>query len=261
MKCTAAVIIALLLPAAVLADGLQCGLRLDARSSLQWTGSRLLLESGNRYVVDLQVGEIRDVWLGAAAGVFGVSSSEGIGVVIGRKVALGGHLLSERAIVRSARPDTLWACEVAGSTSGTKCLEWRASGKSRVLFELPDHSMIDFDVTRKGTIDLLTATHVLVISGPTTMERLQLPDSARGGLRVFADGDEGAIVVYARGGLSRYSAAEKRWTSAPFDAQSSALVRHVLSRRIRIEQRLAIPSQRKPTDDHNGGPVGDRAGR
>ena len=92
-----------------LAAQVQLGLRLDSKSSIQWSGPTIYLEADERATIRTSVAEIYDVWPAPVRGVFGVSTSDGLGLLLGRDVSVGGYLLDSRAIVRSSRPDVLFA--------------------------------------------------------------------------------------------------------------------------------------------------------
>lgn len=224
------------------AQRVQLGLRFDLATSMQWSGNDLFIEGDSLAIVKLSVGEIREVFVGPAPGVFAVWSDEGIGLLLGKDVIPGGHLVSETALVRSSRTDILWAglTDEHDGTPVIRIVEWRADRTGRDVLRVPG-TLKDFDVDERGVIAYLLADGTAALAAEAHKSiHLPLPDGIRGSSleRIFITADGQEIAVFGAGTLARFRMREKQWSLQPVDVSTQALVRHAATRRVRVEERF-----------------------
>jgi hypothetical protein len=228
------------------AQQLQLGLRLDSRSAMQWTGDTLLVKGAVQSFTRLPVGRIEEVWVGPRPGTFGVVSPEGVAMLLGTTTVPGGIVVESGELLRSSRPDVVWACVSLGVTPRRRIVEVRRGRHVRDLITF-DQTVTDFDVDVAGRVAALLADGRLVLAwGPATRQEVSAPAlrQALGGLearRVFLDASGRELAVYAGAVRARLDITRGTWSAAPFDPTRGALVRHAVSRRMRVEERWRLP--------------------
>ena len=227
----AAVAATLLVSAGAAGAQVQLGLRLDAVSSVQWSGSNIYFEGGSRTVLRTSARRIDALWPGPARGAWGVATADGVGVLLGRDIAIGGRL---GAIVRSSRHDALWSLHGDGARS--RIVEHR-SGLQRTVAQL-DRTPTDFDVDIAGRIVALRDDALVFVADTGSAVTLPLPAALRGAKRVFVDAELTEVAVYAPGRLGRFLVASGTWTYDDVSEAQDALVRHAWSRRMGIEPKF-----------------------
>ncbi len=227
----------------------QHGLRMDSRSSLQWRANRIFVESDSYSVTQTSVDSIYDIWPGPGRGLFAATTSRGLGLLIGRDVIPTGEVLERGAILRSSRPEALWACvsDPESRLRHSRILELRSARHARVLVRsaVP---IRDFDVDVAGRIAYLRVDGRVWLAAGGDGSGRELAkagiDSVLAGRtprRVYLDASGHELAIYADGVLARLDLVNRRWSTVPFNTNTQALVRHALSRRIRIEPRLSPP--------------------
>lgn len=234
LTATLAALAAVAMQAAPVRAQLQLGLRLDAVASVQWSGSKIWFEGDGRTVVQTTARRIDDLWPGPARGAWGVSTADGVGILLGRDVAIGGPVGGRSAIVRSSRYDAIWS--LTGDARRSEIVEHR-SGLQRTVARV-DRRLTDFDVDLDGRIVGLGGDTLVFIVGTDRQARLALPAVLRGATRVFVDAELAEVAVYAPGRLGRYAVATGTWQYEDVAEQQDALVRHAWTRRIGVEPRF-----------------------
>lgn len=221
------------------------GLRFDSQSSMQWSRDTLMLHGTSATFMTLPVSTILDVWPGPARGAFAVLSDRGVGMLLGPTLGPSAHPFGAHALLRSSRPAVVVAC--ADSRNGQAhrlFVEWRTGGRQRELLTAPAE-VLDFDLDVAGRIIMLTVDQrVLVATGTAVRE---IPRQAPGGpvpalrlLRVFVDDRGSEIAALTADRLYRFDVETGVWSSIAFDPRQDALVRHVASRRMRVEARFDV---------------------
>lgn len=226
---------ALLLGAAPLHAQVQLGLRLDPVSSMQWSGARLYVEGQQRTLLTTTAGAIRDVWPGPRRGAFAVYTAQGVGVLLGQDVVLGGRLSDTTALVRSSRYDAMWILRRRGESATIR--QRLVGGAERDL--LTARGVVDFDVDAKGRLVLLVKGDSLAfVPDAGTRLAVALPKPLARATRVFVDAELAEVDVYAKGRVGRYHVDAGRWTFEPFSEEKEALVRQAYTRRMAIEPKF-----------------------
>lgn len=224
------------------------GLRLSSLTSMQWSADTLMLSSeGDTYQL-LPVRQIEDVWMGPMKGAFIVVSDRGLGMLVGPSLGPSAFPFDERAVLRSSRPEAVYALlDAVDGAPRRRFVEWRSKSRQRDVIVAPAE-VIDFDVDIPGRIVMLTRDRRLyaadgkaltefVIGGPGA------PADGEALLRVFVDAGGGEITVLTSRIVYRLNTATNTWTNLPFDPAVDALVRHAVSRRMRVESRF-LPGNR-----------------
>jgi hypothetical protein len=223
----------------------QFGLRFDSRSSMQWSRDTLMLLGNNATFVTVAVDSIFDLWPGPVRGAFAVLSNRGVSTLLGPTLGPSAHPFGARALLRSSRPQTVIACiDAANGAPHRRFVDWRSGDRQRELFVAPAE-VLDFDVDVAGRILMLTVDQrVLAATGKAVTE---IPLGAFGGpargqrlLRIFVDDRGSEVAVLTADRLFRFSVENGIWSSVEFNAQTDALVRHVASRRMRVEPRFNV---------------------
>lgn len=214
----------------------QIGLRMDATTSMQWNGSRIYLESADRSVVQTKARQIHDVWPGPVSGTFAVSTDQGLGILIGSGLTIGGMPFGRDAVLRSSRFDAIWVMK--RSDGVTTIVELHEDGLGREVYRTP-RTLVDFDVDQKGRIVFLTNDGGIgLIVDEESEGMLALPPELAGAKRIFVDANTEEIAVYAPTRVGRYNTGTRKWAFANFIEQTDALVRHAVTRRVGIEPKF-----------------------
>ena len=217
----------------------QFGLRLNSVSSMQWQGGTVYLEGPDgRTKLKTSAKQILEIWPGPKPGLFGVLTTNGVGILLGSDIVGNGWVGAPRATIRSSRTNTLWSAYREGNT--TVFLEWVSEAANRVLLKI-DSAIVDFDVDRSGRLLYLTNAGGLEFAwGAHDTLSLAIPARCRRAPieRVFLSADSEEADVYGSGTLCRYVLDERRWTDQPVDPATQALVRHAATRRIAVEPRV-----------------------
>ena len=223
----------------------QYGLRLDARSSMQWSADTLMLQGKTGSFQRLPVDSIYDVWLGPTRGAFVVVSRKGLGLLIGPSITPSALPFEAGALLRSSRPEVVVAC-VSGNEGRAhrRFIEWRSGGMQRELLEAPDE-VVDFDVDVPGRLVMLTRDRRIIATDGQRFSVVKLnaagaPLSGVPLRRVFLDAAGSEIAVLTDRALFRLNTQAGTWTSVPLNPRVDALVRHGASRRMRVEPRFII---------------------
>ena len=217
---------------------LQTGIRLDAFTSIQWNGGTLYLEGeSDRTVFTLQNDKVFEVWEGPGVGFLSVWTDKGIGFLWGSEAVVAPHPFGPDAILRATPAHTIIG--LRRDTHAFEFVELRADAKARVLFRPDKHKVLDFDVDRQGRIIYLTENNELfTITGPAAMAPVsKVSHGSRHFVRVFTDLNGTTLYAYAPGILGTRDSGAK-WTFTPFDEKTQALVRSVLTGKVRIEPRF-----------------------
>jgi hypothetical protein len=222
--------------APIAAGQVQLGLRLDARTSMQWSGETLYLQAERRSTVRTHAGEILEVWPGPVAGSFGVSTAQGVGILLGCDAVVGARVGAPGDLVRSSRYDALWLLRRSGR--GSEIVEFHSPSAGRVLLRT-DTPLQDFDVDVRGRLVALGADGVLTYTiGEGRSARIPAPVPVSRGSRVFVDAKSSEIVLYSPGRLARFSVADGEWQVSELSEATHALVRDAYTRRMLVELRL-----------------------
>ena len=222
------------------------GLRLDARASIQWSADTLMLQNNSAIYYQLPVDTILDVWLGPDRGAFAVVSNKGLGMLLAQTLSPSTQPFGPRAILRSSRPDVIWACiDSKDGLPHRRIIERRARDRQRDLLVAPSE-LLDFDVDVAGHLVMLTRDRRLLVATGTTFSEIALSGSGAPPVqmqltRVFVDDKGSEVAILGDNALFRFAPATRQWTSTPVNLQVDALVRHAASRRIRVEPKFVIP--------------------
>ena len=213
---------------------LQLGLRLDPLSSIQWLGTTLYLEGRDRRMLTTTAGAISDVSVGPTPGAFGVTTEQGVGVLLGRDVILGARPGGAGAIVRSSRYDAMW---VYGPSTNGEIRQIVTGGGSRAILRVA--KLVDYDVDVRGRIIYLApGDSIVVVTAPDQRTAMALPAELRGATRVFVDAAASEIAVYAPGSVGWYAVETGSWRVRHFAEATDALVRQAWDRRMVVEPRF-----------------------
>jgi hypothetical protein len=208
-------------------------------SSMQWRDGTVYLEGPDgRTKLKTSAQQILDIWPGPQPGLFGVLTTNGVGVLIGSDVVGHGWIGAPRAMIRTSRTNTLWSAYRDGSA--TVFLEWVSSAANRIILKIAS-PIVDFDVDRSGRLLYLATAGALEFAwGPNDHLSIAIPVRCRRAPieHVFLSANSEEAVVYSAGTLCRYVLDERRWSDHPVNVATQALVRHAASRRIAIEPRF-----------------------
>jgi hypothetical protein len=214
---------------------------------MQWSADTLMLSSERDTYQMLPVRQIEDVWMGPLKGAFIVVSDRGLGMLIGPTLGPSSFPFDERAVLRSSRPEAVFA--LLDATDGAprrRFVEWRSGMRQRDVAVAPAE-VVDFDVDIPGRIVMLTRDRRLYATDGTKLTEFPIggagaPPAGEELLRVFVNDGGTEIALLAWRAVYRLDPATRTWTNTPFDPKVDALVRHAVSRRMRVEPRF-LPGQ------------------
>jgi hypothetical protein len=214
---------------------LQLGVRLDAVTSMQWSGPTIFLEALNRVALETDVDEIREIWPGPMPGTFAASTNKGLGILLGRKIVVGGYLLSADALLRSSRYDAIWALRT--TDTGCEITEVHSNGLTRRVWKSV-RNIIDFDVDMNGRIVFITDEYLGLVTDTAKETLVGLPRELTNASRVFVDANTEQVVVYRKGLLGKLDFTSGKWVFQEFVEEADALVRHFRTRKMWIETKF-----------------------
>jgi hypothetical protein len=214
----------------------QLGLRMDAATSMQWSGSLIFIEANGHSILETSAKEIREIWMGPVPGSYGIWTNTGVGMLLGNDVAVGGTLLGGDLTLRSSRFDAIWALRPKGSTS--EIVQVLAGNLGRVVLKI-EQQVVDFDVDRAGRIVYLLPNGSAVFATASDKRvTFDIPTDIKQPKRIFVDGESSEIAVYGSGRLARFDVKAGSWTVDPVDEKTDALVRQAKTRKIAVEPRF-----------------------
>ena len=238
-----------LVPARAADSSTQYGIRLDSQSSLQWTGSTIFAFQDRIGVTRVTSGDVYEVWEGPSRGMFAVYCRRGLGLLLGRDVAILATVQPTGAILRSPRYDSVFIgfTDREGGREIVRIREWRRDGQGRDLVSMPGH-LVDFDVSSDRVIGIVTAGPSLTLAGVgASLRALALPTPPPASpTRIFFARDAAALDLVYEKSLCSLNVADAAWRCMPFDSSTQAVVRDVSTGRAAAEPKLSTDDWRKP---------------
>jgi hypothetical protein len=235
--------------AAETGSAIQYGIRLDSRSSIQWSGSTIFASSDRVGVTRATGGNIYDVWEGPSRGMFAVYCERGLGLLLGRDVEVLASVQPSGSILRSPRHDSVFIgfTDRENGREVARIREWRRDGQGRDLVSTAGH-LLDFDVSSDRVIAILTVGPSLTLAGLGNLLRpMALPQPPPASpVRIFVARDAAELDLLYPKSLCSLSVADAAWRCTPFDSTTQAVVRDVSTGRAAAEPKLSTDTRRNP---------------